>query len=167
MVNLTVRTFQSRDVDVLAEAFETWPKPRALFIGYAQLFASGNLDLVIAELAGELAGFLIIAWSSPYPPFAAAGIPEIGDFNVLPYARRQGVGDALMDDAEIRVTQRSAQVGLGVGLYADYGSAQRMYVRRGYLPDGAGVVLGGVSVAPGSMIRLDDDPVLMFTKQLR
>ena len=58
-------------------------------------------------------------------------------------------------------------VGLGVGLYADYGAAQRLYVRRGYLPDGAGVVLDGVSVAAGATIRLDDEPMLMFIKQLR
>ena len=69
-----------------------------------------------------------------------------------------------MDEAERRVAEGSSVVGLGVGLYADYGTAQRMYVRRGYLPDGAGVVLGGVSVPPGTLIRLDDDPVLMFTK---
>ncbi len=42
--------------------------------------------------------------------------------------------DALMDAAEARAAERSAIVGLGVGLYADYGSAQRMYARRGYLP---------------------------------
>jgi hypothetical protein len=72
-----------------------------------------------------------------------------------------------MNEAETRVARRSNRVGLGVGLYSDYGSAQRMYVHRGYIPDGAGVVLDGVSVAPGSMIKLDDGPVLMFTKQLR
>ena len=29
-------------------------------------------------------------------------------------------------------------VGIGVGLYPDYGSAQRLYIKRGYLPDGHG-----------------------------
>ena len=28
---------------------------------------------------------------------------------------------------------------LGVGLHSGYGSAQRMYVKRGYIPDGSGV----------------------------
>ncbi len=162
----TIRTFRAADLDGLAGAFESWPKPRELFVDYYSRFVAGDLDLVIAELNGQIAGFLIIVWDSAYPPFAAGGIPEICDFNVLPYARRQGVGTALMDEAEFRVGRRSAQVGLGVGLYVDYGSAQRMYVRRGYVPDGAGVVLNGISVTPGSMIRLDDDPVLMFTKQI-
>ncbi len=163
---MAIRTLQSEDVDALAEAFQSWPKPRQLFVDYAKRVDAGSLDLVIAELAGRVAGFLIVVWESTYPPFEAAGIPEIADFNVLPSARRQGVGNALMDEAEHRVSQRSSRVGLGVGLYVDYGSAQRMYVRRGYLPDGAGVVLDGVSVAPGSMIRLDDDPELKFTRGL-
>ena len=34
-------------------------------------------------------------------------------------------------------------------------------------PTVAGVVLHGVPVEPGTEITLDDDPVLMFTKQLR
>ena len=42
-----------------------------------------------------------------------------------------------------------------------------MYVRRGYLPDGAGVVLDGVPVRPGTEIALNDEPELMFTKRLR
>jgi GNAT superfamily N-acetyltransferase len=113
-----------------------------------------------------MAGFLIIEPHSSYPPFRAGNIPEIADFNVLPHERGQGVGTALMDEAERRVAEGSSVVGLGVGLYADCGTAQRMYVRRGYLPGGAGVVLGGVSVPPGTLIRLDDDPVLMFTKVL-
>ena len=58
-------------------------------------------------------------------------------------------------------------VGLGVGLHPGYGNAQRMYVRRGYVPDGAGVVVDGRSVREGSEIKLDDRPMLRMTKQLR
>ena len=165
-MKLSIRTFRPEDVELLAEAFRDWPKPRELFVDYAERFAAGSLDLVVAELSEGLAGYLIISWQSLYPPFATACIPEIADFNVLPQARRRGVGRALMDEAESRVGQRSALVGIGVGLYVDYGSAQRMYVRRGYLPDGAGVVIDGVSATPGAMIRLDDSPALMFTKRL-
>ena len=100
---MVIRTIQSEDVDALSRAFESWPKPRQLFVDYAKRVAAGSLDLVVAELAGRVAGFIIIVWESTYPPFEAAGIPEIADFNVLPSARRQGVGNALMDEAEHRV----------------------------------------------------------------
>ncbi len=52
------------------------------------------------------------------------------------------------------------------GLYDDYGSAQRLYVRRGYLPDGRGVMYDYEPVRPGGSIRLDDDAILMMTKPL-
>lgn len=32
-----------------------------------------------------------------------------------------------------RLAERVAVVGLGVGLYQNYGASQRMYVRRGYV----------------------------------
>jgi len=44
-----------------------------------------------------------------------------------------------MDQAEQIIAERSDIVGIGVGLYADYGTAQRMYARRGYVPDGHGL----------------------------
>lgn len=164
---MVIRTLRTHDVDPLASAFANWPMPRALFETYARRVAEGQLDVLVAAVDSQPAGYLLIEPRSSYPPFAAAHIPEIADFNVLHGYRRHGVGTALMDEAERRVARFADVVGLGVGLYADYGTAQRMYVRRGYLPDGAGVVLHGVPVEPGAEITLDDDPVLMFTKQLR
>jgi hypothetical protein len=57
--------------------------------------------------------------------------------------------------------------GLGVGLYSDYGAAQRIYVRRGYLPDGRGMMYDNLPVEPGASIPIDDDATLMFTRELR
>jgi hypothetical protein len=54
-------------------------------------------------------------------------------------------------------------VGLGVGLYCDYGAAQRIYVRRGYLPDGRGIMYRNQPVEPGAAIRIDDEATLMLT----
>lgn len=161
------RTVRPQDVDPLASAFASWPKQRELFQAYARRVTEGTLDMVVALVESQLAGYLLINPRSSYPPFAKAGIPEIADFNVLRSRQRRGIGTALMDEAEHRAAQISDVVGLGVGLYSDYGTAQRMYVRRGYLPDGAGVVLAGVPVRPGTEITLNDDPELMFTKRLR
>jgi hypothetical protein len=72
-----------------------------------------------------------------------------------------------MDAAEALVAWRSALVGIGVGLYADFGAAQRMYLRRGCLPDGRGLMYGGRAVPPGGRVRLDDEATLTFTKSLR
>ena len=72
-----------------------------------------------------------------------------------------------MDEAEQTVAQRDHHlVGVGVGLYADYGAAQRMYTRRGYILDGRGLVSHGRFVKYGEAVVLDDDLVLYFTKAL-
>lgn len=42
----------------------------------------------------------------------------------------------MLDGAEKAGFKRSNKIGIGVGLYRDYGSAQRLYVKRGYTPDG-------------------------------
>jgi GNAT superfamily N-acetyltransferase len=166
-MQITVRSLVEVDVDELADVFADWPKDRETFVRYATLAASGAKDVVVATADAAIVGYLTIDWTSHYPAFAADGIPEIVDFNVITAARRHGIGGLLMDEAERRIADRNPIAGIGVGMYADYGSAQRMYVKRGYVPDGAGIVVDGIAPAPGSTIVLDDAPALMFTKPVR
>ena len=112
----------------------------------------------------SLAGYVTLLWTSDYSPFAERQIPEVSDLNVLPPRRRQGIGNALLDRAESAASARGEVVGLGVGLYSDYGAAQRIYVRRGYLPDGRGIVYRNQPVEPGAVIPIDDQAALMFTR---
>jgi ribosomal protein S18 acetylase RimI-like enzyme len=115
---------------------------------------------------GVFAGYVTIRWQSDYAPFREQSIPEIADFNVLPPFRRRGIGTALMDEAERRISERSPMAGIGVGLYADYGAAQRMYVLRGYVPDGHGLSYRGRQVLGGEKVVVDDDLTLHLTKRL-
>jgi GNAT superfamily N-acetyltransferase len=143
-----------------------WDKPLSQYEKYLAQQREGVRSILVATVdGGEYAGYVTVNWKSPYEPFN--GIPEIQDFNVLPKLRRRGIGTALMDAAEALVAERSDTVAIGVGLYTDYGSAQRMYVRRGYIPDGAGLLYKLEPVPPGEMVRNDDDAILMFTKSLR
>jgi GNAT superfamily N-acetyltransferase len=112
------------------------------------------------------AGYVTVVWVSDYRPFAEAGIPEIQDLNVLPQFRRRGIASALMDAAEAAIATRAETAGIGVGLYADYGAAHLMYLRRGYLPDCRGIAYRGVTVAPATRVPVDDDLVLMMARPL-
>jgi hypothetical protein len=85
---------------------------------------------------------------------------------VLPAFRRQGIGTALMDALERTIAERSAVAGIGVGLYADHGAAQRMYILRGYVPDGRGAFCMSRPLHPGKTVPVDDSLVLFMTKQL-
>ncbi|MFR8331914.1 MAG: GNAT family N-acetyltransferase [Oscillospiraceae bacterium] len=90
----------------------------------------------MAEHQGQVAGYVNVYPDSQWGASANRGYPEIVDFGVLEPYRRQGVGSKLMDLAEeITAAQYAEVVYLGVGLHRGWRqAAQRMYVKRGYLP---------------------------------
>ena len=132
------------DIQPIADAFSKlgWNKPIAQYQRYLLEQKSGHRTVYVAYIDKDFAGYLTINWRTDYPPFRTANIPEIQDFNVLPQFRRRRIGTCLMDAAEQKIAERGPVAGIGVGMYSDYGAAQRMYVLRGYVPDGRGLVLG-------------------------
>ena len=124
----------------------------------------------MAHIHDEFAGYVTLKWQSEYPSFKEQNIPEIMDLNVLPAYRKMRVGSLLLDIAEKEAATKSEVVGIGVGLYVGdeggYGAAQRLYVKRGYIPDGKGVTYNYELTVPGNSYLLDDDFVLWFTKKL-
>jgi hypothetical protein len=48
-----------------------------------------------------------------------------------------------------------------------YNAAQRLYLKRGYIPDGRGVTYRDRFVEEGEQVALDDDLVLHLTKELK
>ncbi len=166
---LTLTNLQQADIAEIADAFArlSWNKPTSQYEAYLQEQEVGERVTIIAHWDSVFVGYLTIVWHSHYAPFAAESIPEIADFNVLPNWRRRGIGTALMDDAERRIAERSKVAGIGVGMTADYGAAQRLYVTRGYVPDGRGLTYEGKTLAHGESTLNDDSLVLYFTKALR
>src|SRR6202522_1742616 len=165
-VQPVIRAMDESDPETISAAFTAigWHKPPALYRRYLADQEEGRRLAFVAEWRGGFAGYVTLLWVSAYRPFAQRQVPEISDFNVLPAHRRQGIGNALLDRAESAASARSNVVGLGVGLYADYGAAQRIYVRRGYLPDGRGIMYANHPVEPYTTIRIDDEATLMLTR---
>lgn len=166
-----IRLLEQRDTQLIAAAFAQlgWDKPLAQYERYLWEQKNNQRLVLVAFLpkSETFAGYITICWKSHYPPFRKQNIPEIVDFNVLPSFRRQGIGAALMDEAEARIAAISPIAGIGVGLTSDYGSAQRMYVKRGYIPTGQGLIWQNKPVTYGQTIPVDDDLALYFTKSLR
>ena len=71
-----------------------------------------------------------------------------------------------MDITENIAAEYSDVVYLGVGLHNGYGSAQRMYIKRGSIPDGTGVWYGENICEPYTECCNDDDLILYLSKQL-
>ncbi len=117
---------------------------------------------------GAPVGYASLVWRPHYPPFAAEDTPEISDMVVVEGLRGQRIGSALIAACEARARAAGKQrIGIGFALYADYGRAQRLYVRRGFVPDGRGASYDVKPVTPGAHYRIDDDLVLFLTKELR
>jgi GNAT superfamily N-acetyltransferase len=169
MPDPVIRTLEAGDVQPIAAAFAAagWNKPASQYERYLAEQQRGERVVLVAFLHGAFAGYLTIAWQSGYAPFREAGIPEIVDFNVLPRLRRRGIGSRLMEEAEQRIAERSGAVGIGVGMDPDYGAAQRLYVKLGYIPDGRGLSSNGRHVRWGETVTVNDGLNLHFTKDLR
>lgn len=167
-LDLRIRALETRDVEEIAATFAGigWDKPASQYHRYFSEQKRGEREILVAFVDDGFAGYLTIMWSSEYPPFRSEGVPEIKDLNVLPKFRRKGIATRLMDEAEGLAAKRSSIVGVGVGMTADYGAAQRMYVQRGYVPDGNGVFSSGEPVRYGHPVIADDDLTLYFTKSL-
>jgi GNAT superfamily N-acetyltransferase len=165
---IAIRDMNATDAEPMSAAFSAqgWHKSVTQFTTYWQESAAGKRTVLLAHATGDFAGYLTIVWESDYPPFHAQGIPEIVDFNVLIKYQRRGVGTTLMDEAERRIAQRSDKAGIGVGLLPDYGKAQILYVRRGYVPDGRGLFAHGRWPQHGDTLQIDDNVALYFTKKL-
>ena len=73
-----------------------------------------------------------------------------------------------MDTAEEIAGKYADTVWLGVGLHSGYGSAQRIYVKRGYIPVGTGVWYQNKPCAQyETEIANDDNLVLFLSKKLK
>jgi GNAT superfamily N-acetyltransferase len=167
--HLLIRELLESDCVIIAQAFaaQGWDKPEAQYRHYLDECRAGARVVLVANWAAEsarqFAGYVCILWQSDYTPFREAAIPEIADFNVLLAYQRRGIGTALMDEAERRISARAASgraspiAGLGTGLTADYGAAQVLYAKRGYVPDGRGLSYSGRPVSWGEAVRVDDD----------
>jgi len=167
--DLMIRLLEERDIPGIAKAFEElgWNKPISQYERYLIEQTLKVRDVYIALIGEQFAGYLTICWSSYYEPFRKKNIREITDFNVLPKFRRMGIGTRLMDKAEYQIARVSSIAGIGVGMARDYGAAQRLYVLRGYIPDGLGLHWKDHHTQYGEEVRVDDDLALYLTKELK
>jgi GNAT superfamily N-acetyltransferase len=85
----------------------------------------------------------------------------------LPAFRRRGIASQLLAAAEERAAERSAVVGIGVGMTADYGAAQRLYVRAWIRSRWPRSHHRRPAVQYGERVRVDDDLVMYFTRAPR
>ena len=163
-----IRLLNESDPVIISAAFLKigWGKPVSQYQRYLAEQGAGARLCLVAMVDAGFAGYVTVNWQPVYAPLAAQKIPEIQDLNVIPCFRRQGIATCLMDRAEKEAVARSKFVGIAVGLHPGYNAAQRLYIKRGYIPDGHGVTYRDRYVEEGAQVVLDDDFVLHLTKEI-
>ncbi|WP_183569378.1 GNAT family N-acetyltransferase [Paenibacillus endophyticus] len=164
--SIEVRRMAESDVDLVFRVFAEHhiKKPKDYILRCWEQNVAGERISLLAFYQGQFTGSLHLLATSDYPYFAENGIPEINDFNVIPPFRKLGIGNELMEAIEKIAFEKYGKVGIGVGLYRSYGNAQRLYAKRGYIPDGRGLMYQQLPVTPGAIVCADDDLNLFFMK---
>ena len=167
--DVLVRDLERPDAGVIAaaEAAQGWNATPNKYLMRLADAEAGRAVALAAQWRGDVAGYVNVYPAGCGGAFAGTGWPEIVDFGVLERYRRRGIGSILMDVAEDVASRYADTVYLGVGLHSGYGSAQRMYVKRGYVPDGSGVWYGNTVCEPYAPCVNDDDLILYLSKRLR
>ena len=161
-----IRKMQTSDVKELSQGFinQGWPGREEILARYFLEQECREREVLVAEVGGTLAGYITILPCAKQGPFAEI-YPELSDFNVFEPFQNQGIGNFLMEEAENRVKFFSDKVTLGVGLHSGYGPAQRLYIKRGYIPDGTGVWYRNQPLEMNATSQNNDDLVLYLVKE--
>lgn len=163
----SIRKMQESDIKDLSRGFisQGWPGREEILTRYFKEQESGEREVLIADLTSAVAGYITILPDAKQGPFAGLA-PELSDFNVFEPFQNQGIGNFLMEEAENRVKLFSDKVTLGVGLHSGYGPVQRLYIKRGYIPDGTGVWYQNHQPAMNAVCEDIGDLVLYLSKNL-
>jgi len=158
---------QESDIQDLSRGFisQGWPGREEILDRYFLEQESGEREVLVAEVEGAVAGYITILPDAKQGPFAGMA-PELSDFNVFEPFQNQGIGNLLLEEAEKRVRLISDKVTLGVGLHSGYGPAQRLYIKRGYIPDGTGVWYQNHQPAMNAVCEDIGELVLYLSKNL-
>ena len=163
----SIRKMQESDIKDLSRGFTSqgWPSREEILTRYFKEQKSGEREVLVAEIDGVVAGYITILPDAKQGPFARMA-PELSDFNVFEPFQNQGIGNLLLEEAEKRAKLLSDKVTLGVGLHSGYGPAQRLYIKRGYIPDGTGVWYQNYQPAINAVCEDIGELVLYLSKDL-
>ena len=161
---LMIRNMEEADARIFTdeENAQGWHTDISKYLERLRDQAAGKCVSLTAVYKGLPVGYVNVYLTGLDGAFSGKGFPEIVDFGVLEKYQRKGIGSKLMDIAEEIAGQNANMVWLGVGLHSGYGSAQRMYVKRGYIPDGTGVWYRDKPCAQYETEIVNDDELVLF-----
>jgi len=169
-IDCHIRPLEEKDVAMLGDLHFPWSNRKETVAKWDRHLNEQQKGIRVAcilEKQSKILGYGSLALHSEYPPFKKGGIPEIHDVWIFEEQRKKGFGSMLIRHLEqLAKGKGHRKIGIGVGLYSDYGQAQKLYFKLGYCPDGEGISYQCAPVVPGEKYPVDDDLVLWLFKQI-
>ncbi|BCN30075.1 GNAT family N-acetyltransferase [Anaeromicropila herbilytica] len=165
---ITIRSMHHNDPHIIYHEYveQGWHPAIEIYENYYKEQERGKRGIFIAEYNHNVAGYTTLVYEATTGPFAHRGIPEIVDFNVFVKYQRKGIGSRILDIAEEAAYEISNTISISVGLHSGYGEAQRIYIKRGYIPDGTGVWYRDRQLEQYGNCCNDDELLLYLSKTL-
>lgn len=162
---ITIRIMNKNDIFRVDKKFieQEWDSRFDTLNNYYTEQQIGERIVLIAETNEDIAGYVTLLKRAKHGPFTGI-YPEVADFNVFIGYQRQGIGNMLLERVEEEARQLSETITLGVGMHKGYGSAQRLYVKRGYIPDGTGVWYNNRNIEMNESCLNNDDLAIYLSK---
>ena len=166
---LTIRSMVPEDAKVYYDTYLSydWHPQIETYENYYKEQQKGERLVFVPEYEGKVVGICTLVLRPTEGPWGGKDIPEIVDLCVFFHIHKSGIGSKLLDVAEAEAAKRSDMVFLAVGCHSGYGSAQRIYVKRGFIPDGSGVWYQNKQLDQYAPCVNDDDLLLFMSKKLR
>ena len=144
-----------------------WHPSLETYVGYFNEQLEHKRKVFVAVYEGSIAGICTLVLDPKEGPLGNQKIPEIVDLSVFKGKQNCGIGNRLLDIAEEEAAKICDTVYLAVGIHSGYGAAHRIYVKRGYIPDGTGAWYKNKQLEQYAPCCNDDDLLLFFSKILR
>ncbi len=166
---LVIRSMRKEDAEIFYKKYLSygWHSRIETYLDYYKEQEDKTRLVFIAESEGIVSGICTLILNPSEGPLGNQGIPEISDLKVFTEKRNNGIGSKLLDIVELESKKISSEVYLAVGVHSGYGAAQRLYVERGYIPDGSGVWYKGKQLEQYANCCNDDDLLLFMYKELK
>lgn len=164
---IRIRSMVPEDAKTLYDTYFSygWHPNIETYEQYYRDQQEGTRIVFIAELNGCVKGQCTLDLYPSEGPWGGQEFPEIVDLTVFFDAHGRGIGSRLLDAAESEAAKIADMVYLAVGVHSGYGPAQRIYVKRGYIPDGTGVWYNGKVLDQYAPCMNDDSLVLYLSKK--
>src|SRR5579862_4513084 len=166
--NLTFRIVQPDEIAAVKEEVKPvfFSGDEATIEDHFQEHENGASTTLLGYEAGRLVGIVTIRWNSRYSPFRERGIPLIQNIEIRYEDRGRGIGGLMLERTEREIARRSRLAGMCVGIFDSYGPAQRLYIKRGFVPDGRGVCHPVEPLKEGEIVTIDHDLLLWLVKDV-